>query len=55
MRLIVDASVAIKLYAAEPDSALASRWFELNLHFSALDIFLVEVAQALCGISGREG
>lgn len=47
MTLVLDASVAIKLYAAEGDSHLALEWMSRNDAFAVPDIFLVEVAQAL--------
>lgn len=47
MRLVLDASVAIKLYIPEEGSDQARSWLREDVEFSAPDIFLVEVAQAL--------
>jgi predicted nucleic acid-binding protein len=47
MRLVLDASVAIKLYIAEPDSSLALRRFETEAEFIAPHMFFAEVGQAL--------
>lgn len=47
MRLVLDASVAIKFYVPEASSERALDWLTRDLDFSVPDIFLVEVAQAL--------
>lgn len=47
MRLVLDASVAIKFYVPEASSERALEWLTRELNFSVPDIFLVEVAQAL--------
>lgn len=47
MRLVLDASIAIKLYVDEIDSPAALSWVERHTDFFAPDIFTVEVAQAL--------
>lgn len=47
MRLVLDASVAIKLYVAEPDSDLALRWIAREAEFIGPDLLFVEVGQAL--------
>lgn len=47
MRLVLDASVAIKLYVDEVDSAAALAWVDGRPGLAAPDIFLVETVQAL--------
>ena len=47
MTLVLDASVAIKFYAIEPDTDAALAWIERGGRFVVPDIFLVEVLQAL--------
>lgn len=47
MRLVLDASVAIKFYVPEPDPERALSWLRREIRFAVPDIFLVEVSQAL--------
>ena len=47
MRLVLDASVAIKFYAAEADSATAVDWLARPVSFTGPDLIFIEVAQAL--------
>lgn len=47
MTLVLDASVAIKFYAPEPDTRAALAWVGREARFVVPDIFLVEVMQAL--------
>lgn len=54
MKLVLDASVAIKFYAAEAGSDLAVAWLRRDVTLCVPDIFLVEVCQALLR-HAREG
>lgn len=47
MRLVLDASVAIKAYVSEPDTALAIDWLGQVTSVLVPDMFFVEVGQAL--------
>jgi|tagenome__1003787_1003787.scaffolds.fasta_scaffold20113589_2 predicted nucleic acid-binding protein len=47
MRLVLDASVAIKLYIAEADSSLALRALATDADFIVPHMFFAEVGQAL--------
>jgi predicted nucleic acid-binding protein len=47
MRLVLDASVAIKFYIAESDSGSALQWLAGGTEFIASDLLLIETAQAL--------
>ena len=47
MRLILDASIAIKFYVPEASSERALEWLTREVDFAVPDIFLVEVSQAL--------
>jgi predicted nucleic acid-binding protein len=47
MKLVLDASVAIKLYIAEPDSDLALAVVAGDADFTAPQLFFAEVGQAL--------
>jgi predicted nucleic acid-binding protein len=47
VRLVLDASVAIKAHVSEPDSVLAVDWLGRATSVLVPDIFFVEVGQAL--------